>query len=236
MAPPGLIAAVLVLLLTACAADRKVVGPGPSGEPATILPAPTPADPPMPPGRWETVYAGRQEMSRGWSERAVMVSRAADVIDRAVLVYRIHLGKRWEFLPRDACRDPGYWYETGDDAGAESGACWHVRAVNLGTAGQPHWVNVVLAGHAESNDLFLPAVMIGVRYIRYHADNLLQVDYLWNPDLLLPPPAGRVWRPDDWRNAAIADDPSKQAIMRTLRRWAEEWQPRIAAALPVPAN
>lgn len=189
-------------------------------------------EPPLPPGNWQTIHSGRQEMPRGWSDRAILVSREGDVIDRVVLVYRIHLGKRWEFTPRDACHNVEYFAQHGH-AAADRGACRHVRAVNLGTAGQPHWVNIALSSHAEAQDVYLPATMVGVRYIHYQEGELLQVDYLWNADLLLPPPDGRVWLPGDWSNAAVAGDASKQAVMRTLQRWAEEWQPRIDAVMPI---
>lgn len=61
----------------------------------------------------------------------------------------------------------------------------------------------------------------------------MQVDYLWNADLPPPPPAGRALVPEDWGNAAVASDQGKQAIMRTLRRWGEDWRPRVAAVLPI---
>ncbi len=158
----------------------------------------------------------------------VLISENRGVIDRVVLIYRVHIGRRYEFLPRESCRDPVYYHEVIDEPAEGVGFCWHVRAVNLGLAGDPHWVNQVLADDAERHKLFLPVVMPGVRFIRYADGELLQVDYLWNADLLLPASGEEVWLPGDWTNEAVAADPARQAVMQTLLQWAETWQARLA--------
>jgi len=239
LAVPALVA----LLLAGCAdapgtapGRAPVAGGAPASDAAPVAaPAAAPAAAPgvpLPPGTWRTAYSGKQEIVRGTAERMVLVSESRGVVDRVVLVYRVHLGLRYEFQPRESCRDPSYYHQVINESGGGAGDCWHVRAVNLGLAGEPHWVNLVLAFDAERQDLFLPAVMPGVRFIRYAEGEMLQVDYLWNPDLLLPAPAGakgaRVWEPDDWTNKAVAADPAKQAVMRTLQRWGEDWQARLA--------
>jgi hypothetical protein len=222
----------LIALAVAACAQAPAGSPGEAARPPSAAAA---ADSvPLPPGDWTIVYAGEQEVHRGESARSIHVSVDRGVVDRAVLVYRVHLGLRYGFLPRESCSDPAYWFERSSDADAQpgTGACWHVRAVNLGVAEKPHWVSLLMAYYADNQNLYLPAVMIGVRYVRHHQGDLVQIDYLWNPDLLLPPPAGRVWEPADWSNEAVAADPRKQAIMRVLRGWGEEWEPRVAPALP----
>lgn len=178
------------------------------------------------------MYKGTQDLAHGQASRAVHASVTRGIVERVVLVYRVSLGKRFEFLPRASCASPDYYHQQANEEGDGSGACWHVRAVNLGLADDPHWVNLVLAHYADTHDLYLPAAMLGVRFIRYHEGELLQVDYLWNPDLLLTPPAGRVWVPEDWSNAAVQAAPDKRAIMEVIRGWSEDWQPKVDAALP----
>jgi hypothetical protein len=227
-----LLVAIAVMLTSACADSRPDAADGPPADTSVLASRPHAMPAPLPTGDWDTVYSGDQEIVRGVSHRSIYASREQGVIDRLVLVYRIELGKRYEFLPRTNCSSPDYFYATTEEGAVGSGGCWHVRAVNLGLAGDPHWVNLVLAHYAQSGDLYLPAVMVGVRFIRYHEGQLLQVDYLWNADLLLPPPAGHVWTPDDWNNASVALDPAKQVIMQTLQRWGEQWQSRLSETQP----
>jgi hypothetical protein len=182
---------------------------------------------PLPPGHWQAIDAGDQAVSGGSSGRIIYVSTVRGIVDRVVLVHRMTLGLRYQFQPRRSCADPGYFYQEPERPLPEGGACWHIRAVNLGLAGDPHWLNRALAQYADGQDLYLPVVMLGPRFIRYQGETLVQVDYLWNPDLLLSPPAGTLWRPEDWSNAAVADDPAKGAVMSTLVRWARQWQPRL---------
>jgi hypothetical protein len=110
--------------------------------------------------------------------------------------------------------------------------CWHVRTVSFGLSGDPHWINKALNLYATKLNLFAPAEMVGVRFVRHMDSELLQVDYLWNPDLLMPRPDGEVWTTKDWTNAAIAADPRKKLIMDWIRKWAEDWHPRIERAMP----
>lgn len=223
----GLLAGACLIALAACAADRvgdAGVDPGTRGAGG----GPAGLSAPLPPGNWTLLYHGDQDVRGGTAAREIYVSETRGVIDRVVLDYRVHLGKRYDFLPRESCRSPEYYYQQ-EKVGPGSGECWHVRAISLGTAGDPHWVNVAIDQYATARDLFLSPVMIGTRFIRYQDGELIQVDYLWNAELLLAPPAGRVWEPEDWSNAAVARDPAKRVIMETLRRWSEEWQPTLAA-------
>lgn len=215
------------LLLAGCAVDDR----GPTAA-VTGGEAGQAAEPPLPPGSWKTVHRSRQDIPHGVAQRAIWISRDQDVIDRAVLEFAMQLGRRWEFQPRQSCASADYFSQVTGVPTVDTGECWHVRAVNLGTAGDPHPVNLILAEFARSHDLYLPAVMVGVRFIRYHEGRLLQLDYLWNADLLLPPPPDRVWTPADWSNDAVAADPAKRTIMRTLQRWGQDWEPKVAATLP----
>ena len=74
--------------------------------------------------------------------------------------------------------------------------------------------------------------MRAVRFVRHKDAELLQVDYLWNPDLLMPRADGQVWSANDWTNASVATDPRKKLIMDWIRKWAEDWHPRIERAMP----
>jgi len=86
----------------------------------------------------------------------------------------------------------------------------------------PVVIDFMKGNHAVRDERF--------RYIRYHAGDLLQVDYLWNADLLLPPPAGRGWTPGDWSNTAGAADPAQRAVMPTLPRRGQSRGRRVAGA------
>ena len=184
---------------------------------------------PLPPGEWTLLYRTDQAVRGGTAVREIYVSDTRGVIERAVLDYRVQLGKRYDFLPRESCKSPDYYYQQEKVLGPGSGECWHVRAISLGTAGDPHWVNLVMDQYATERDLYLSPVMIGTRFIRYQEGELVQIDYLWNAELLLAPPEGRAWEPADWSNAAVALDPRKRVIMETLRRWSEDWQQKLAA-------
>ncbi|MBK8175929.1 MAG: hypothetical protein IPK66_11870 [Rhodospirillales bacterium] len=226
------LAVLAAAVLTGCTgdkgADREVsLTTSPASPTAALM------VPPMPPGDWQSIYEGDQNLLGGVSHRRILVSENHGVIDRLVLVYRVELGMRYDFKPRTSCSRPEYYYAVNSSAAnTGSGACWHIREINLGLGGHPHWINVVLAHYAAGRDEYLPVVMVGARFIRFHDGQLWQVDYGWNPDLLLPPPENTVWQPADWTNEAVASDPAKQVVMETLRHWAEDWEPQIAEQFP----
>lgn len=187
---------------------------------------------PLPPGEWKEVLSGSNDLSRGTSDRKILVEIGGDVIDRVILVYHIEIGRRDYFKPRQSCRHEDYFFQTTTVSEEAKEDCWHVRTVSMGLSGDPHWINKALDLYAKKLDLFAPAVLVGARFIRHRDSELLQVDYLWNPDVLLPRDDGRVWALEDWSNPAIARDPRKQLAMDEIRRWARDWHPRMEGAFP----
>jgi hypothetical protein len=189
---------------------------------------------PLPPGDWRLVISKQQDFAggRGIETRNVLVSVDRGVIDRVVLLYLVEADKRFFFQSQENCREEYYYYQTPEVSGHGQGECWHVRNVSFGVAGKPHWISQVLDLYAKSENLYFPVAMVGVRYIRYNGPELLRVDYLWNPDVILRSTEKTVWLPDDWTNAAVAADPRRKAVMETIRQWGADWQARIASAFP----
>lgn len=187
---------------------------------------------PLPPGEWKEAYSGSNDLSGGTANRKILVGVSGDVIDRIILVYHIEIGRRDYFKPRESCRHEDYYFQTTTISEEAMEDCWHVRNVSMGLKGDPHWINKALDLYAKNLDLFAPAVWVGTRFVRHKDSELLQVDYLWNPDVLLPRDDGRVWAVEDWSNAAIAGDPGRKVVMDQIRRWGQDWHPRIARAFP----
>lgn len=187
---------------------------------------------PLPPGDWKEVFSGSNDLSRGTSDRKILVGISGDVVDRVILIYTIEIGRRDYFKPRQSCRHEDYFFQTTTVSEEAKEDCWHVRNVSMGLSGDPHWINKALDLYAKKMDLFAPAVLVGARFIRHRDSELLQVDYLWNPDVLLPRDDGGVWTLEDWSNPAIARDPRKQLVMDEIRRWARDWHPRMEGAFP----
>ena len=187
---------------------------------------------PLPPGDWKEAYSGSNELSAGTSYRKILVGVSGDVIDRVILLYHIEIGRRDYFKPRESCNNEGYFFQTTTLSVEAMEDCWHVRNVSMGLSGDPHWVNKALDLYAKKLNLYAPAVFVGTRFVRHKDSELLQVDYLWNPDVLLPGDDGRVWAAEDWSNPAIAGDPRRKLVMDEIRRWSRDWHPRVERAFP----
>lgn len=187
---------------------------------------------PLPPGKWKEAFSGSQNLSRGTSHRKILIGVSGDVIDRVILLYLIEIGGRDYFKPRKNCTHTDYFFQTTTVSETAKEDCWHVRNVSMGLSGDPHWINEALDLYAKKLDLYFPAVLVGARFIRHQDSELLQVDYLWNPDMVLPRGDGRVWAAEDWSNPAVAGDPGRKLVMDEIRRWALDWHPRIERAFP----
>jgi uncharacterized lipoprotein YbaY len=188
---------------------------------------------PLPPGAWQVVYSAAEEVPVGRAWRTILIKTYGIAIHQAVLIYHVEIGFRQVFNPREACRHESYFFTVADEGGKGVGECRHVRAVSLGLGGAPGVVNQVFAALGERLGYFSPVTMIGSRYIRYKGPEQLQVDYLWTPDVLVPPPANTVWRPEDWSNDAVRRDARKLIVMRSLQRWNDDWYPKMTAAFPL---
>jgi hypothetical protein len=189
---------------------------------------------PLPPGRWQVAYSTEEKVSFGKAWRHVLVKTEGRFIKQAVFIYRTEIGGRQAYEQREACGYEGYFHSVVADGGKGSGECWHVRTVSLGLIGTPNPVSEVFRVLAEKFDLVAPLTMVGTRYIRFKAQDQLQVDYVWTPELLVPPPVrGQVWKPEDWSNEAVRRDANKLIAMKTLQRWGEAWYPKIEQAFPL---
>ena len=228
---PAILAILVLSLLAACESPRSTSSATVSGpeQPTTTI---GDIKVPLPPGDWREAFSGSKDLSRGTSFRKILVGVNGDVIDRLILIYLVEIGRRDYFKPRANCRHDDYFFQTTTVSDKAMEDCWHVRNVSMGLKGDPHWINKALDLYAKKMDLYAPAVWVGPRFVRHKNSELLQVDYLWNPDVLLPHPEGRVWAVEDWANPAIAGDPGKKLVMDETRRWGRELHPRLQRALP----
>ncbi|SDG70116.1 hypothetical protein [Roseospirillum parvum] len=200
---------------------------------------------PLPPGEWELAVSEsfRTPGSRAATQYyTVLVSRANGVIDRAIVTW----------VQAKHGRGSTYWsgfegcLTEADDptvqvAEVKANAdltetvrgpdldCWHVRALNLGTAGTPHPIVADMDAYARTTGDYLPVTMLGARFARKDiSTQRAYVEYLFNPDLLYP--ADKPWTADDWTRTAVAADPGKQAVVVTLTEWARDWYRRVHGA------
>lgn len=186
---------------------------------------------PFPSGNWTLVSQTTIESESPAAVRqALWASTAGGVVDRLVAV-RIHPRPPEGFAPFAQCAATGYPHAAVYRNARDDQACWHVRPVNLGLAGEPPLANQVVAAFAEGGGLTLPATMVGVRYVATSGGARRQIEYLFNPDLLAPAAGGRLWRPTDWTRSAVAGDPRRRAMVTSLSGWGERWS---IAVLPSP--
>lgn len=188
---------------------------------------------PLPPGRWQVAYSQEEKLEAGRAWRYVLIKEQESVVYQSVLIYRSELEGGRRYRPREACRYEGYFSSAETQIGLGAGDCRQVRVVSFGLAGPPNPVSLVFQAIRDKYQYFAPAAMLGSRHIRFAGRDQLQVDYLWTPELLLPPEAGGVWRVQDWSNEAVRQDSRKLAIMKNLQRWSEEWHPRVVSAFPM---
>lgn len=231
---PSIFTVLVLSLLAGCETPRTFSSAGPKtvavpGQQQTTI---SRFQVPLPPGDWREAYSGSKDLSRGTSYRKILVEVSGDVMDRVILIYQIEIGRRDYFKPRKSCRHEEYFFQTTTVSEKAMEDCWHVRNVSMGLKGDPHWINKALDLYARKMDLFAPAVWVGTRFIRHKDSDLLQVDYLWNPEVLLPRSDGRVWAVEDWSNSPIAGDPRRKIVMDEIRRWGQDWHPRMEQALP----
>lgn len=182
---------------------------------------------PLPPGNWTVIKEQEWPSDGATNWRRILLSVNQEVIDRATFIYSREIYKWKYFTTPKKCKNSFYYYQEEPENKHGKGACWHVRVVNLGTAGNPHAINKYLSRIAKEKSVYLPITMIGVRFVRHEWQRFLQVDYLWNADLLLPHPGGGVWRPQEWDNESVKNDPAKKVIMETIKAWSAAQHARI---------
>jgi hypothetical protein len=222
------------LLLAGCSALPTGTAPGPTPSPPAQTLTVAGQTVPVPPGQWTLLFEGEQEIGGGTAWRGIYASIVDRVVDRMVFVYVARLGRTETFLPQAACENEDYFFQVTTAENVRIGDCWHVRVINLGLAGDPHWINRVIDLYATKADIFAPAMALGVRFIRREGPVLLRLDYALNPDVLLPDATGGVATVEAWSKEAVAADPEKQAVIETLRKWAGDWHPLVETSLLFP--
>lgn len=221
------LAGAIAVALSGCAGSA-LVGPAPSdrqGQTFTGSLTVQGVSVPLPPGPWT---AGPDASTHPDATRIVLTSTHAGVIDRLVYVSVDRTGDTAR--PFRRCDDPAYLYAA--DAGiGEVRRCWHIRAISLGTLGDPAASTLALRRSAQAQQLFLPATMIGPRYQFADRQRRIVLEYYWNPDLIAPAPNGAVWLPEEWSRASVATDPARSAVAARLRDWAADWYADVRAGL-----
>lgn len=219
-------------------------GGGQSGPPAAQVPAgPAPEGVvvgdtfvPLPTGDWTkiaTLDATGSNNRAAWSgERTVLVSRIDGVVDRIVMILSQRLSSHRRYNLTTACRSETFHYSEARRVNAMSNDCWHVRTLSFGLAGDPHPVNLSLAEYAEREGVYVPITALGTRFIRTQGREKVEVEYLWNVDLLDPRFDGKPALPADWSGDAIGADPVKQAVLDAVVLWSEEWYPTLGRSAP----
>lgn len=200
---------------------------------------------PLPPGEWELAVSENFKTpgSRSATQYyTILVSRTDGVIDRAVVTWvQAKYGRGstywsgFEGCLTEADDPTVQAAEVKANAGLTETVrnpdldCWHVRALNLGTAGTPHPMVADFDAYARATGDYLPVTMLGARFARKEVGNQrAYVEYLFNPDLLYP--GDGPWKADDWSRAAVAADPGKQAVVATLVEWARDWYRKVHGA------
>ena len=188
---------------------------------------------PLPPGQWEvvdTVTIPNTRFPNFPITQEILISRSGKVVDRVVRIW-VQRKKRLEdwFDPYHPCDADGYFHSEVEANTGNELDCWHVRALSLGLADDPEPGNKLLAEFGRRNGLFVPVVMLGARFVRYHdASTRYYVEYLWTPDLLIPAnTTAKVWTPADWTGDAVKQDAGKQAVVTAIVDLAKEWYDHI---------
>lgn len=234
----------LACLLGACTVDGLGAPPGTTAttpRPAAVAPPDVASTRPyrniavpFPAGDWTLVGEVVDTRDAAPPQRqAVWASDAGGVIDRLVTVRHEPRPPRSTFAPFAGCTDARYPHAAVYRNARDDQACWHVRPVSLGLAGEPPALHFLIAEFAERRDLVLPPTMIGVRFVATRDAGRHAIEYLFNADLLAPAAGRRLWRPADWTAAAVARDPRRRGVVAAFRDWGERWS---IAALPPPGS
>lgn len=226
--------AVLATIATACQSTG-------SGLSTVQLPPSTVADfvevgartVPLPPGEW-TPIRRIERAGSGWnSQRVILVSRIDNVIDRYVTIMTQQLTTSSSYNLTGSCSGGDFHHSNTRSSRGFSNDCWQVRTLSLGLGGDAHPQNEVMAIYAEENRLFAPLAAIGTRFIITSGPSKLEVEYLWNPDLLTATFDGDPSRPEDWSRIEIEGDPGKRAVIDAIIRWSIDWYPVFTAGKKV---
>lgn len=226
-------ASLTYLLLAAC--EVQIAPTQPSKVPETTTEPGTPSvaemrsyqgvKVPLPRGQWQEIGEVFDNSYAGFPQKQVVyASYNQNVIDRLVTVWwQDRTPPDW-FTPFAYCEHRTYPYSAVFQNYKNNHACWHVRPVNLGLAGNTPTLNAKIAEFARRNNLFLPVTMIGVRFVETSGTTRHYIEYLWNMDLILPREDDQIWRPSDWNKNAIATDPRREAAVRAFVNWGQRWR------------
>lgn len=226
---PTVLAAGWLLLASCTVQDTALrVGQPPPSGPAPVVSSRVAfagVSVPLPEGQWERIGELRDSSIAGFPQRyAIFTSSAEGVLDRAIVVWQqSRTNARDWFTPYAHCVHGTYPHAVTYVNARNNHACWHVRPLSLGLGSETPQ-NQAIFDYAARRDLYQPLTMIGVRFVSGQGMSRSYIEYLFNPDLLLPRSDGRPWRARDWEKGAVAGDPSRRAVVDALAAWGEEWQ------------
>lgn len=186
---------------------------------------------PLPDGPWTVFYSDDKAEGKIPVFRLGLLRTSGKAIKQVAFIRVAQNSIKGGFKPFEQCTLANYFFsETVVNQIGGPQNCWHVRPETL-AADTPSERQTALTNYAKSKSLFLPLTMIGSRYHMANRSRALRVSYGWAPDLIMPAPKEKkAWRFQDWTADAVAADPRKKAIMTKMKRWGEEWRPRVVDA------
>jgi len=180
---------------------------------------------PLQEGRWQLVgETGFEKGTPGFPEKQVTYASVDNgAVDRVVTIWHQKRPSNGFFTPFRHCADGSYLHSVK----RAPNKCWHLRAVNLGVAGNAPQMNTLLANFARQRGAFLSPTMLGVRFVQDRHTTRHYIEYMWSSDLLYGKAQNAVWLPEDWSKSQVTADVRKGAIANGLTEWAVHWEPAI---------
>jgi len=199
----------------------------------------------LPPGNWTLVSQDRLKVGGNHSAEqnfSLLISVTENVVDRVIISWVQRKYNKWRehWSQYPSCQTTSKENVFHSVIVQNTGSaqwkvgnkvnCWHIRTFSLGTNGSELSILEDLRAYAKQNNLYLPATLLGVRYAQNPmSDRRDYIEYLWNPDILLPKSEG-AWRPADWTTKSVAQDPGKNAVIQQLKNWAVRWRQKYPMA------
>lgn len=186
---------------------------------------------PLPDGPWTVFYSEDKPEGKIPTFTLGLLRTSGKAVKQVAFIRVANNSIRGGFKPFEQCTLPNYFFaETVVNQIGGPQNCWHVRPETL-AADTPSARQTALTNFAKSRKLFLPLTMIGSRYHMANRTSSLRVSYGWAPDLIIPAPKDKkVWRFQDWTADAVATDARKKAVMNKMKRWGDEWRPKVLDA------
>lgn len=191
---------------------------------------------PLPPGDWIVVGRAAPDSTLGTGMIRIYLANVQGTHLKGLILINASAAdtKATRWRESKTCTRKDLFYVTADRKSggfADFNCMWlnHERATaTRAYAARPDYIE--MNAYLRERKIAVPTNFAIVGYEYGDMNKWLQVRYRFNPDLDgIAPTKNAEWSVSDWHRDRIHHHPDKLRYMERLKKWAEDWRPKVGA-------